>query len=201
MILDVYSRKIVGWEVHAEESAEHAATIFRKSYLREGISDKSLILHSDNGSPMKGATMLGTLEKLGVMPSFSRPPVSNDNAYSESLFKTLKYHPGFPEHPFGSIEEARQWVAGFVHWYNEEHRHSALKFVTPGQRHRGEDREILAQRRRVYEAARANNPQRWSGNCRNWDRPEVVTLNPMKSGREQTSPVTKNAAWKMRQLS
>jgi transposase InsO family protein len=194
LILDVYSRKIVGWEVYAEESAEHAASTFRKSYLREGISGQPLILHSDNGSPMKGATMLGTLQKLGVMPSFSRPSVSNDNPYSEALFKTLKYHPGFPDQPFDTLDQARQWVAGFTHWYNEEHRHSALKFVTPGQRHRGEDKDILDQRKAVFEAAKTNHPERWSGNCRNWERPEIVTLNPLKSSHGQTGSETKKAA-------
>ena len=95
LIMDVYSRKIVGWEVFETESAEQAALVLRKTHLREGICAKSLVLHSDNGSPMKGATMLSTLQRLGVMPSFSRPSVSDDNPYSEALFKTLKYHPGF----------------------------------------------------------------------------------------------------------
>ncbi len=194
LILDVYSRKIVGWEVYAEESADHAASTFRKSYLREGIAGQSLILHSDNGSPMKGATMLATLQKLGVMPSFSRPSVSNDNPYSEALFKTLKYHPGFPEHPFENLDQARQWVAGFVYWYNDEHRHSALKFVTPGQRHRGEDKDILSLRAAVYEAARTCRPERWSGSCRNWDRPEVITLNPLKSRNGQRASEINKAA-------
>jgi len=127
------------WEVYDTESADHAASVFHKTHLREGVGADSLVLHSDNGSPMKGATMLATLQRLGVMPSFSRPSVSNDNPYSEALFKTLKYHPGFPDKPFGSLQEAREWVAGFQHWYNEVHRHSALKFVTPDQRHCGED--------------------------------------------------------------
>lgn len=178
LFIDLYSRKIVGWEVYAEESAEHAASTFRKAYLREGVAGQELTLHSDNGSPMKGATMLGTLHKLGVETSFSRPSVSNDNAYSEAMFRTLKYHPGFPEKPFDTLEEARQWVAGFQHWYNEQHRHSALKFVTPAQRHRGEDREILRRRAALYEDAKAKCPERWSGNSRNWARPEMVTLNP-----------------------
>jgi transposase InsO family protein len=194
LILDVYSRKIIGWEVYAEESAEYAACTFRKSYLREGIAGQPLVLHSDNGSPMKGATMLGTLQKLGVMPSFSRPSVSNDNPYSEAMFKTLKYHPGFPDQPFDTLEQARQWVAGFAKWYNEEHRHSALKFVTPGQRHRGEDIDILARRAVIYEAARANRPERWSGNCRDWNRQDVVCLNPLKSRHGQTDLGTKKAA-------
>jgi len=134
LIMDIFSRKIVGWEVYETESAEQASMVFRKTCLREGAG-KDLVLHSDNGSPMKGATMLATLQQLGVMPSFRRPSVSNDNPYSEALFKTLKYHPGFPDKPFGSLASARVWVAGFQHGYNEVHRHSALKFVTPGQRH------------------------------------------------------------------
>src|SRR5450756_2222528 len=130
---------------------------------------------------MKGATMLATLQNLGVMPSFSRPSVSNDNPYSESLFKTLKYHPGLPEKPFDTLDEARLWVAGFQQWYNEEHQHSAIKFVTPGQRHRGEDKEILSKRAVLYAMAKAAMPERWSGHCRNWNRPTVVSLNPHKS--------------------
>lgn len=181
LIMDVFSRKIVGWEVYAEESADHAANTLRKAYLREGVAGRPLILHSDNGSPMKGATMLGTMQKLGVMPSFSRPSVSNDNPYSEALFKTLKYHPGLPEKPFDTLDEARLWVVGFQRWYNEEHQHSAIKFVTPGQRHRGEDKEILSKRAVLYAMAKAAMPERWSGRCRNWERPVAVSLNPQKS--------------------
>lgn len=187
LIMDVYSRKIVGWEIYAEESAEHAGNIFRKAYLREGVAGNALVLHSDNGSPMKGATMLGTLQKLGVTPSFSRPSVSNDNPYSESLFKTLKYRPCFPEKPFDTLEDARIWVTKFQQWYNEEHRHSAIMFVTPGQRHRGEDVAILAQRKALYEKAKAACSERWSGNIRNWDRLEIVNLNPQKPIQEQPS--------------
>ena len=181
LILDIYSRKIVGWEVYANESAEHAATVFRKTHMREGVGAESLVLHSDNGSPMKGATMLATLQQLGVTPSFSRPSVSNDNPYSEAIFKTLKYHPGFPDKPFESLDEARQWVDGFQRWYNEIHRHSALKFVTPGQRHRGEDIAILKQRNTLYKAARAQRPERWSGSSRNWEHKRAVFLNPNNS--------------------
>jgi transposase InsO family protein len=193
LIMDVYSRKIVAWEIYAEESADHAASIARKAYLREGVAGKSLVLHSDNGSPMKGATMLGTLQKLGITPSFSRPSVSNDNPYSESLFKTLKYRPCFPEKPFDSLDDARQWVAGFKQWYNEEHRHSALKFVTPGQRHRGEDAALLNQRTKVYAVAKGRKPERWSGNTRNWTRPEEITLNPKKSLQSQAVKTDKAA--------
>lgn len=194
LIMDVYSRKIVGWEVYTTESAEHAKTVFQKAHLRESIGCNSLILHSDNGSPMKGATMLGTLQKLGVIPSFSRPSVSNDNPYSEALFKTLKYCPSFPDKPFDSLKEVREWVAGFQQWYNEKHRHSAIKFVTPEQRHRSEDVAILAQRKAIYEEAKKANPERWSRDIRNWEKIETVTLNPHKSTKFMQVETKENAA-------
>ena len=180
LILDIYSRKVVGWEVYPKESAEHAAALFERAHLREAVGLADLVLHSDNGSPMKGATMLATLQRLGVVPSFSRPSVSNDNPYSEAGFATLKGSPAYPEHPFESLDQARTWVATFVLWYNETHRHSALKFVTPSQRHRGEDHALLAQRDALYQAARAMTPERWSGPTRNWEPPGSVLLNPGK---------------------
>jgi transposase InsO family protein len=178
LIMDVFSRKIVGWEVYDIESADYAANVFSKAHLREEVAASSLVLHSDNGSPMKGATMLATLHQLGVTPSFSRPSVSNDNPFSEALFKTLKYHPGCPDQPFASLDEARTWVARFNTWYNDSHHHSAIKFVTPSERHRGDDKAILAQRKALYEKARSNHPERWSGDTRNWQRIQSVHLNP-----------------------
>ena len=194
LIMDIFSRKVVGWEIHAEQTSEHAALIFRKAHLREGVGAGDLVLHSDNGSPMKGATLLATLQRLGVVASFSRPSVSDDNPYSEALFKTCKYHASFPERPFGSLEEARFWVTGFVQWYNEEHRHSGIRFVTPGQRHRGEDGEVLAQRRAVYRDAQARHPERWSRATRNWDPVGSVSLNPTKSDRQPVQEQAQNAA-------
>jgi putative transposase len=191
LIMDVYSRKIVGWEVYEAESTDYAADVFRKAYLREGVSGADLVLHSDNGSPMKGATMLATLQRLGVVPSFSRPSVSDDNPYSEALFKTLKYCPAFPDKPFGSLDETRQWVATFEQWYNESHLHSALRFVTPCQRHRGDDTAILAQRHALYEAARDRHPERWSGQTRNWELEDTVHLNPGKSAKKEVPPQQK----------
>jgi putative transposase len=143
--------------------------------------DKPLVLHSDNGSPMKAATFLEKLYDLGITPSKSRPRVSNDNAYSESLFKTLKFRPGFPVNGFKTIQDARDWVLKFVRWYNTEHRHSALNYVTPQQRHTSEADQILAKRKQVIEAEKAANPQRWSGQIRNLSLPESVTLNPEKA--------------------
>ena len=179
LFMDIYSRKIVGWEVYDNESSEQAAVVLRKARLAESIAPgQKVTLHSDNGSPMKGATMLATLQKLGVVPSFSRPAVSNDNAYSESLFKTLKYAPAYPAKPFEMIEQARQWVKQFVHWYNHTHRHSGIQYVTPVQRHDGLDVDILVQRNDVYEAAKKRHPERWSGKTRNWEHEGIVNLNP-----------------------
>jgi transposase InsO family protein len=180
LIMDIYSRKIVGWEVYATQSAELAADVFRKAHLREGVQADALVLHSDNGSPMKGATMLATLQRLGVIPSFSRPAVSDDNPYSESLFSTLKGHSSFPDQPFEDLNEARRWAQGFERWYDTQHHHSGLKFVTPDQRHRQEDIALLTRRHALYQAAKAQHPERWSGPTRNWEPATKVLLNPGK---------------------
>jgi transposase InsO family protein len=180
LFLDVFSRKIVAWQIYAEESCAHASEIVKDLCRREQITYGQLLLHSDNGSPMKGATLLATLQALGVMASLSRPAVSNDNPYSESLFKTLKYRPAYPLTPFADLPAARSWASTLVHWYNHEHRHSAIRFVTPAQRHAGLDQEILAQRHAVYAIARAKNPLRWKRATRNWRRIDSVHLNPDK---------------------
>lgn len=178
MVLDVYSRKIVGHEVHVAESAELASLLLRRASLAEGLAGREVVLHSDNGSAMKGATMLATLEKLGIVSSFSRPRVSNDNAYAESLFRTCKYRPNYPSKPFDSVEAARDWTLKFVQWYNHQHKHSGLKFVTPAQRHDGRDAAVLLEREKVYEAAKMRRPERWSGATRNWKLQDEVWLNP-----------------------
>jgi len=180
LILDLYSRKIVGWEVHASDSADHAAHLVRRTALAEGIhaaTDKP-VLHGDNGATLKATTVLAMLHWLGVKPSYSRPRVSDDNAYAESLFRTAKYRPEFPAQGFADLDVARAWAAGFVHWYNVEHRHSGIRYVTPAQRHGGEDRDLLAARHAVYVCAREANPRRWSGQTRNWMPVGAVTLNP-----------------------
>lgn len=181
LFMDIYSRKIVGWQVYDEESTVLGAEVVLDICAREKIQPGQVVLHSDNGSPMKGATMLATLQRLGVVPSFSRPAVSNDNPYSESLFKTLKYRPGYPGKTFEELVDARRWVTQFAHWYNNEHRHSAIRFVTPAERHAGKDDELLRRRKAVYEAAKARHPERWSGKTRNWEPVRVVNLNPAKT--------------------
>ncbi len=175
---DVWSRKIVAWALHEEESTEHSAKMIREACANADMT--GLVLHSDNGGPMKGSTMLATLQRLGVIPSFSRPSVSNDNPFSEALFRTLKYRPEFPRKPFASLDEARTWVEAFVGWYNEDHRHSGIKFVTPAERHAGLDVAILAHRTLVYEKARRERPDRWSRGTRNWTPVGAVYLNPKK---------------------
>lgn len=181
LVLDIFSRKIVGWQVHSDELSALAADLMTDICSREKVKRDQVTLHSDNGSPMKGATMLATLQELGVIPSFSRPSVSNDNPYSESIFRTLKYRPEYPEKAFKDINDARKWVTVFTKWYNEEHRHSGIKFVTPSERHQGLDNAILLNREEVYNRAKAQNPSRWSGKIKNWDLIKEVKLNPEKS--------------------
>jgi len=177
-VLDLYSRKIVAWQVFAAESGEHASALMRDYVAREGISPNQLTLHSDNGAVMKGSSLHATLETLGVAKSHSRPSVSDDNAFIESFFKTLKYRPENPVTPFATLKEARDFADKLMTWYNSEHRHSGISFVTPNQRHSGADLAILAQRADVYERARAKNPRRWSGKTRNWKHKTEVHLNP-----------------------
>ena len=181
LMMDIWSRRIMGWAVHPTQSDAHAATLFTTVCQAHAVSTAGLVLHADNGGPTKGATMLATLERLGVIPSFSRPRVSDDNPYSEALFRTLKYCPAFPAQPFVDLDAARAWVMAFVAWYNHHHQHSAIQFVTPDDRHTGRDIAMLAQRDLVYQAARATHPERWRGTTRNWSRTTTVYLNDARS--------------------
>ncbi len=180
LILDLYSRKIVGWEAHDSDHADHAAHLVRRTALAEGIAAMGTkpVLHGDNGSTLKATTVLAMLNWLGVKPSYSRPRVSDDNAYAESLFRTAKYRPEFPAKGFVDLEQARTWAADFVRWYNFDHRHSGIRYVSPAQRHAGDDHAILAARHDLYLKARERNPARWSGDTRNWTPIGAVTLNP-----------------------
>ena len=176
LIVDVWSRKIVGWGDHEREDGGFAAYLIREAAYREQVEPRSLILHTDNGGPMKGATMLDTLQWLGNVASFSRR-VSVYNAFSETLFSTVKNRPEYASKRFESLGAARIWVDQFVHWYNHEHSHSAIRIVCPADRHEGSEREVLGQRKRVYEAARTCNPERWTRETRCWDPVEEVVLN------------------------
>lgn len=178
MFMDVWSRKTLGWTVEETESAEIAASFFEEMCRGYRMDPCGVVLHADNGSAMKGFTMVMKLTALGVLPSFSRPHVSDDNPFSEALFRTMKYRPWYPRRPFPSLAEARSWVDSFVVWYNTRHLHSGIGYVTPDDRHFGRDLQILERRRRVYEKARHRHPERWTTKTRAWNRPDVVRLNP-----------------------
>ena len=196
LILDLYSRKIVGWEVHANDSSDHAVHLVRRTALAEGIAALAVkpVLHGDNGSTLKATTVLAMLNWLGVKPSYSRPRVSDDNAYAESLFRTAKYRPEFPVKGFETLEAARQWGAAFVHWYNLEHKHNGIRYVSPQQRHTGEDHAILAARHALYTEAKERNPTRWARHTRDWSPMGPVTLNP-----ERDSVIAEHVAQKLTQ--
>ena len=185
LILDVWSRKAVGAQVYEAEDGEYASQLIAEAIVENQADAHHLVLHQDNGSPMKGATLKAKLEELGIMASYSRPQVSNDNPYSESIFKTAKYRPWYPQAPFENLDAAREWAAEFVHWYNHVHLHSSIGFVTPAERHARLDEAKLAARKRVYRKAQQQHPERWSGNIRSWTSPRTVYLNPSSETRAQ----------------
>jgi putative transposase len=197
LILDIYSRKIVGFEVHDTDDSAHAVELLRRTALAEGLHAlaEKPVLHGDNGSTLKATTVLAMMYWLGLKASYSRPRVSNDNSFVESLFRTAKYRPEFPEKGFADLQEARQWASTFVHWYNIDHKHSGIRYVSPAQRHAGEDRDILAARHGVYVQAKAAHPRRWARHTRNWNPITVVTLNPE---RDSVITAAENAAHKTR---
>jgi transposase InsO family protein len=178
LVMDVWSRRIVGWKLAEHESANAAADLISQICRDAQLDPRGLVLHSDNGAPMRASTMISTLQWLGIVPSFSRPHVSDDNPYSEALFRTLKHTPAYPRLPFASFLSAQSWVARFVQWYNGEHRHSAIRYVTPDERHGGREQHILSRRRCLYERARRAHPERWSGATRNWSPAGNVLLHP-----------------------
>jgi putative transposase len=188
---DIFSRKVVGYEVYDQECGERAGNLLQRCMLREQCLNMPLVLHSDNGAPMEAQTMEAKMEELGVLPSYSRPRVSDDNPYSEALFRTLKYRPEWPSSGFASLDAARDWVQKFVDWYNNKHRHSKINFVNPAQRHRGEDKMILVSRELVLEKAKKAHPLRWSRDVRNCQPARPVSLNPEK---ESTNNKHKNVA-------
>jgi putative transposase len=162
VLLDIFSRYVVGWLVAQAENAGLAGALIEESCSKHGIARQGLILHSDRGSPMRAKSTAELLVDLGVAASFSRPRVSNDNPFSEAQFKTLKYRPGFPER-FESIEHARAHLRAFFGWYNDEHRHSGIGFMTPAAVHFGRAQALHQQRAGVLQAAYAAHPERFKG--------------------------------------
>lgn len=175
VVMDIWSRLIVAWEVHDRESQELSKDMFNN--LNSRLDLKGAKLHADNGHPMKGSTILSTLISLGVAPSFSRPRTSDDNAFSEALFKTLKYRVNYPDF-FDGIDKAREWAAYFVDWYNTKHKHSGIGMITPEQRHNGQGDKIMNKRNSVMEKAYLTQPERWSNGVKKWTNIKTVYLNP-----------------------
>ena len=173
MLKNIYSRKLVVNEVHEAECAEKACLLLEKGCLRERTAGRLLILHSDNGHVMKGSLLREQMVSLGVEPSFSRPRVSNDNAYAETLLRTAKYYPLWPDRPLDSLMEARLWAQKFVECYNKEHRHSAPRYVTPNERHEGRAITLLQARAALYTSAKAAN----LGSVRNPEKPNRRSSN------------------------
>jgi putative transposase len=160
VVLDIFSRKIVGWLLDEREDAELAKVLIAESYTREGVQREQLTLHADRGAPMTSKTLSELLIDLGVAQSHSRPTISDDNPYSESQFKTMKYGPTYPDR-FASIEAARAWMRWFADWYNHEHKHSGIALLSPAVVHSGRAAEVIATRQRTLDAAYAAHPERF----------------------------------------
>ncbi len=160
VILDIFSRYVVGWMIASRESADLAKRLIRETVEKQGVAEDQLTIHSDRGPSMKSHGVAQLLAALGITKSHSRPHVSNDNPFSESQFKTLKYRPDFPNR-FGSHEHAHGFCQEFFTWYNDEHYHSGIGLLTPSSVHYGDADEIVAKRQAVLEAAYARSPERF----------------------------------------
>jgi putative transposase len=194
VLLDVFSRYVVGWMVAEQESAELAQLLIETSCQRQDIQPEQLTLHADRGGPMIAKTVAELLADLGVTKSHSRPHVADDNPYSEAQFKTLKYHPDFPDR-FGSVVDARAWARPFFHWYNHEHYHTGLGLLTPAVVHYRQANQIQAQRQQVLQAAYAAHPERFvRGQPTVPQLPEAVWINPPKNGRLPAGDATLNSS-------
>jgi putative transposase len=175
-IIDIYSRQVVGWTVASRESEIVARELIEKTCRREGVDPGQLTLHADRGSPMIAGSVAELLEGLGVNKSHSRPRVSNDNPFVEAHFKTLKYHPDYPER-FGSIQDARAWCRAFFTWYNHQHYHSGIGYLKPADLHEGKHHEILEKRQVVLDAAHAEHPERFHKRPQPATPPEKAWIN------------------------
>ena len=178
VIIDIFSRYVVGWMVAPRESAALAERLIGETYDKQGIRKGQLTLHADRGSSMKSKPVALLLADLGVVKTHSRPQVSNDNPFSESQFKTMKYRPEFPDR-FGSVEDARAFGHVFFPWYNDEHHHSALGFMTPAVVHYGRAKGVREKRRQILDAAFAAHPERFvKGKPQPAELPPAVWINP-----------------------
>lgn len=174
-IIDIWDKNIVGWEIHETESEEHSRNLFQRTLVEQG--NPNVHIHSDNGNPMKGTSLLALLYDLGCKNSFSRPRVSNDNPFIESFFGTLKTSFKYPGR-FKSIEHAREWMASFIDWYHTKHRHSGIQYFTPNQIRTGAYKKMVSIRNTTITEASKKNPCRWSKTVKQWKTEHIVYLNP-----------------------
>lgn len=189
VIIDIYSRHVVGWMVARREKAELARNLISETCLRQEIYNDQLLIHSDRGSAMTSKAVALLMSDLGITKSLNRPHVSNDNPYSESQFKTLKYQPSFPER-FGSLEDARAFCQRFFEWYNNEHYHSGIALMTPAMVHYGEAKNCNRKRQLVLSKAFEKNPERFvKGHPKVLELPEEVWINPPES-KEKNATIT-----------
>lgn len=196
VIIDIYSRYVVGWLIAEVESAELAEQLIAETCAKQGVPRAQLTLHADNGSPMIAKTVAILLTDLGVAKSHSRPHVSNDNPYSEAQFKTLKYRPDYPDR-FGSLADARQWARSFFAWYNEQHHHSGLGLLTPALVHTGQAETVRHKRQAVLWQAYQAHPERFTkGPPRPAQLPAAVWINAPKAAPAEapTAPAERRSA-------
>jgi putative transposase len=181
VVLDVFSRYVVGWMIAERESGDLAKQLLVESYRKQGVDQEQLTLHADRGSPMICKTIAQLLIDLGVSKSHARPHTPNDNPFSEAQFKTMKYRPDYPAR-FSSIEEARQWARAFFHWYNNEHHHSSLGLMTPAAIHYGQAATLTSQRQATLKTAYETHPERFvNGLPKPPKVPTEVWINPPQS--------------------
>lgn len=181
VILDIFSRCVVGWMLAHRESAKLAQTLIAQSCANQNIEQGQLTIHADRGTSMKSKPVALLLSDMGVTKTHSRPHVSNDNPFSESQFKTMKYRPEFPRR-FGSIEDARSFCRDFFHWYNDEHRHSGIAMLTPATVHYGREKQVTKQRETVLLEAFDKHPERFVNKIPEpMKLPEAVWINPPKT--------------------
>jgi putative transposase len=193
VVLDIFSRKIVGWRIETREDAELAEALIAESYRREGVQPHQLTLHADRGAAMTSKTLSELLMDLGVAQSHSRPTISDDNPYSESQFKTMKYDSTYPER-FASLHAARAWMRQFAEWYNHEHKHSGIALLPPAVVHSGQAEQVLTKRQETLNAAYEAHPERFPrGRPQVGRLPKQVGINLPRPSVDESTPATSEA--------
>jgi putative transposase len=196
VMLDIFSRYVVGWLIAERETASLAQVLIAESCAKQGICSQQLVIHADRGGAMTAKAVAQLMADLGVTKSHARPRVSNDNPYSEAQFKTMKYRPDYPGR-FDGLDDARGWARPFFNWYNHEHHHTALGLLTPADVHYGRALAIIARRQDVLWAAYEQHPERFvKGPPRAAEPPQAVWINaPQHVGEADTESAGNTELW------